>query len=68
MEILETPRTEELAEVSSCGAPAPPPKIEEEALDILAFELWQRACRQDAAAEEDCSNDEETVASHASCL
>ncbi len=68
MEFPETPRTEEFAEGSSCGAAPLPPKIEEEALDILAFELWQRACRQDLAAEEDCSNDEETVASHASCL
>jgi len=66
MEIPETPRTEELAE-GSWGTPAPP-KLEEEPLDILAFELWQRGCRQDAAGEEDCSNDEETVASHSSCL
>ena len=68
MEIPETPRVEELSEGSSCGAPPPPPKLEEEALDILAFELWQRGCRQDAAGEADCSNDEETVGSHASCL
>lgn len=67
MEIPATPRTEELAESSSWGPP-PPPKLEEEAFDILAFELWQRGCRQDATGEEDCSNDEETVGSHASCL
>lgn len=46
----------------------PPPNLAEEELDILAFELWQRASRQDAAAEEDCSNDEEVVGGHASCL
>ena len=67
MEIPETPRTEEAADGSSWG-PSAPPKLEEETLDILAFELWQRGCRQDATGEEDCSNDEETVASHASCL
>jgi len=66
MEIPETPRTEERAEGTSWGDPAPP-KLEEQPLDILAFELWQRACRQDAAGE-DGSNDEETVGPHASCL
>jgi len=66
MEIPETPRMEELAE-APWGDP-PPPKLEEETLDILAFELWQRGCRQDAAGEEDCSRDEEAVAPHASCL
>ncbi len=37
------------------GLPAPP-NLEQETLDILAFELWQRGCRQDATGEEDCSN------------
>jgi len=40
----------------------------EEDLDLIAFELWQRSCRQDLAAAEDCSDDEEAVAPHASCL
>jgi len=68
MEIPDTPKPEELSEGSSCGAPTPPPKLEEEALDVVAFELWQRGSRQDAAGESDCSNDEEKVASHQSCL
>lgn len=47
---------------------APPLMIEEQEMDILAFELWQRASRQDIAAGDDCSDAEETVACHASCL
>ena len=49
------------------GDPAPPNLAEEE-LDILAFELWQRASRQDLAAEEECSDEDEVVGCHASCL
>ena len=41
---------------------------QEEELDLIAFEMWQRSCRQDLAAGEDCSDEEETVGSHASCL
>jgi hypothetical protein len=67
MEILEVPVREALAEDSAWGEPAPPP-LEEQELDILAFELWQRGSRPDAAAESDCSQDEETVGCHASCL
>jgi len=42
--------------------------LEEQEMDILAFELWRRASCQDIAAEEDGSDKEETVACHASCL
>lgn len=59
---------EETIDKSTPWGDPPPPNLAEEELDILAFELWQRASRQDAAAEEDCSDDEEVVASHASCL
>jgi hypothetical protein len=41
---------------------------EDEEMDVIAFELWQRSCRKDAAAAEDCSDDEEAVGCHASCL
>jgi hypothetical protein len=47
---------------------SPPPMIEEEEMDVLAFQLWQRASRVVLAAAEDYSQTEETVASHASCL
>ncbi|HTS25116.1 MAG TPA: hypothetical protein VMH81_04540 [Bryobacteraceae bacterium] len=43
------------------------PKFDEK-LDILAFELWQRGSRQDLAADEEASDDEESVGHHASCL
>lgn len=67
METLEIPIAEESAELSQWDD-APPHALEEEEMDILAFELWQRGSRQDAAAEEDCSGAEETVAGRASCL
>jgi len=67
MEILETSIPEELTDNSPWGDP-PPRKFEDEELDILAFELWQRASRQDAGAAEDCSGEEEVVGCHASCL
>jgi hypothetical protein len=59
---------EETGDASTPWGDPPPPNLAEEELDILAFELWQRASRQDAAAEQDCSNDEEVVGGHASCL
>lgn len=67
METTDTVVEEAAAELTPWGDP-PPPNLAEEELDILAFELWQRASRQDVAAEEECSDDEEVVASHASCL
>jgi len=47
---------------------APPPVLEEQEMDILAFELWRRASCQDIVAEETATEPEETVACHASCL
>jgi hypothetical protein len=67
MEILEDVLAEELIEDAPWGDP-PPPKLEEQELDLLAFELWQRASRQDAAAADDCSEAAVVVAEHASCL
>jgi len=64
---LETPIAGELVDSSPWGDP-PPPNLEEQELDVLAFELWQRGSRQDVTAEEDCSNEEEVVATHTSCL
>ena len=46
---------------------APPPALEEQEMDILAFELWRRASRQDIAATDEPETGE-TVACHASCL
>ncbi|SPE26660.1 hypothetical protein SBA3_1270010 [Candidatus Sulfopaludibacter sp. SbA3] len=45
-----------------------PAPNEEEEMDLIAFELWQRSCRRDLAATEDCSDEEEAVGGHASCL
>jgi len=67
MEIIDTAIPEELSDRPPWSNP-PPPKLEEEELDLLAFELWQRASRQDVAAEEDCPDEDIVVASHASCL
>ena len=66
MEMLETPVPGDLAEDTPWTDP--PPKLEEQELDILAFELWQRASRQDVAAGQDCPDEDIEVASHASCL
>jgi hypothetical protein len=59
--------TLEMAEVSQWDD-APPPPLEEQEMDILAFELWRRASCQDIAPEEEGAGTEVTVASHASCL
>jgi len=67
MEIINTAIAEDLRELPPWSDP-PPPNLEEQEFDILAFELWQRASRQDVAAEEDCPDEEIVVASHASCL
>ena len=61
---METLELDELSQWDD----APPPMIEEQPMDILAFELWQRASRQDIAPVEDASDGEDTVACHASCL
>lgn len=46
-----------------------PPAVQaDEVMDVIAYELWQRSCRKDLTAAEDCSQDEEAVGSHASCL
>ena len=67
METLLLPTSEEFAEAFPCDE-VPHPEFEEK-LDVLAFELWQRGSRQDLAAGEGVPDDEEeTVATHASCL
>jgi hypothetical protein len=58
---------EELAEVSHWDDD-PPPKFEEEEIDILAFELWQRANLQGPPADEEPLTEEEALRGHASCL
>jgi hypothetical protein len=47
---------------------APPPRIEEEEMDILAFELWHRGSVPELAAEEEWLEEEEAARCHASCL
>jgi hypothetical protein len=47
---------------------APPQPFEEEAFDILAFELWQRANHPEMTTGEDWPDEEEARRSHASCL
>lgn len=58
---------EELAETAHWDD-APPPKFEEEELDILAFDLWQRANLLGEEADEARLCEEEAVRGHASCL
>jgi hypothetical protein len=52
---------EEVAEV-------PPPRMEEDEMDILAFELWHRGSYPELAAEEEWLGEEEASRCHASCL
>ena len=66
MEILTMPMAEALAEASEWDD-APHPGIEEQEMDILAFDLWQRANRLGPpAASED--GEEDTRRCRASCL
>ena len=59
--------SEEAAEQSQWDD-APPPKLEEQEIDLLAFELWQRANRSDTEADEYWLSEEEALRCHASCL
>lgn len=47
---------------------AAPPKLEEQELDLLAFELWRRASCSERAAGDEWSDLERAVGYHASCL
>ncbi|MBZ5584287.1 MAG: hypothetical protein LAQ30_19155 [Acidobacteriia bacterium] len=68
MEILTMPVAEVVAEASQGGDEAPP-RIEEQEMDILAFELWRRANHTElAAAYEDWLGEEEALRCRASCL
>ena len=51
--------TLEVADVSQWDD-APPPALEEQEMDILAFALWRRASRPDIAPAEEVSDTEET--------
>ena len=51
MEALAMPIAEELAENS--WGDAPPPRFEEQEMDIAAFALWQQASSPNPAADED---------------
>ncbi len=57
MEALAIPVAEEAIEVT---------RWEEDELDLLAFELWQRACCPDSDTSQEWAEPE--VWSHASCL
>ena len=67
MEAAATAMAEELAEVTQWDD-APPPKFEEEELDILAFELWRRANCSETAPDEYWLSEEEALRCHSSCL
>jgi hypothetical protein len=67
METVAMPLADELAEVSQKDYAAPP-KFEEQDLDILAFELWQRANCPKEPADEYWLGEEEALRCHASCL
>jgi hypothetical protein len=47
---------------------APPPKLEEQELDLLALELWQRGSCPELVDDEGWSEAEKLVGYHASCL
>lgn len=64
---METLMAEELAEVSQWDD-APPPRLEDEEMDILAFELWHRGSFPELSAEDDFPSAEEAQRSHVSCL
>ena len=49
METLEMPVSEQLDE--SERLPVPPVRIEEQEMDVAAFNLWKRASRPDTADE-----------------
>jgi len=57
----------ELAEVTQWDDD-PPPKLEEQDLDILAFQLWQRASCPENPVGENWMSEEEALRSHRSCL
>jgi hypothetical protein len=67
MEIIDLPIGEEPVAEAPWGEP-PPPKLEEQELDLIAFELWQRGCCWSPATEDAGSEEIEEVACHASCL
>jgi hypothetical protein len=50
METLELPVIDDLPETE--WPVVPPPKFEEQAMDIAAFKLWREASRMDSTAEE----------------
>ena len=57
----------ELEEISH-GEDDRPPKLEEQDLDLLAFQLWQRASCPDHPVNENWMSEEEALRSHRSCL
>jgi hypothetical protein len=51
METLELPTLEELEDCPH-WPDGPPPKFEEQAMDIAAFKLWRDASRSDGSGDE----------------
>ncbi len=66
MEVLEVPALKEAKEASRWGD-APPHKFDEDVLDIIAFELWQRGCCADSKDGPEPVEEDE-LWQHASCL
>jgi len=58
---------EELAQVTHWDDD-PPPRIEEQELDLLAFELWKQASSPDNPDAANWMTEEEALRTHASCL
>ncbi len=58
---------EEVTETSRLGD-TPPSKFEEEELDLLAFEMWMRACCPEKALDPAWSSAAKEAWSHASSL
>ena len=67
MVTLEIPLAEELAETAH-WSDNPPVKIEEQELDLIAFELWRLGNDPDITEVEELEDGSYCVASRASCL
>ena len=67
MEALAVPVADEAAAERSQWGDVPPSRFEDEELDILAFELWQRACCPEKADEVQWLSAADELWLHANC-
>ena len=67
MEIPVMTPGEEVVDASPWNE-APPPRIEEQVLDLKALELWQQGSCPELVDDEERPETDEAVGCHASCL